>query len=138
MKKFYVLCLLGVMVFLGGCGEPSESEMKSKIVEVLKQNKQFSNEFVESIDIKYGNGVLIFNNNCPALIKQHDKELSKIYKKKEKQRKNDVWGSLLAVGMGDDIWTQSIKYRDECKDMLYRAALLSETLDGVKEVRVME
>lgn len=138
MNRFYIIVLVGAMIGLTGCGEPSEKEMKQSVVEALKNDNQISKEFVETLEIKYGNGILAFYDNCPKLVKLNDEKLSKKYKKKEKARRGDVWGSLLAVGMGDNIWDKSVKFRDECQQMRYRAANLAQMIDGVKEVKVLK
>jgi len=138
MKKFYSIGLIGVWLVLNGCGEVTEKEMKQDVTKALQSDKQISKEFVETLEMKYGNGTLVFYDNCPKLVKMNDEKLSKEYKKKEKARRGDVWGNLLAVGMGDNIWDASIRFRDACQQMRYRAANLSETINGVKEVKVLK
>ena len=137
MNRLIIIGVLGVFV-LSACGEPSENEIKQSVIRALQSDKQISKEFVETLNIKYGNGILVLYNNCPELVKLNDEKLSTEYKKKEKARKGDVWGNLLAVGMGDSIWDKTIKFRDECKQMRYRAANLSEMIDGVKKVKVLK
>lgn len=138
MKFVSIVGIVGLSVLFTGCGEPTQAEMKEQIVEVLKKDPKISKEFIETLDIKYGNGTLVFYDNCPKLVKMNDEKLSKEYKKKEQARKGDVWGSLLSVGFGDTIYDASLKFRNECRQMRYRAANLAETIDGVKEVRVLK
>ena len=138
MSKFYLIVFAVVMMVFTGCGEPSQKEIKQSLTRTLKSDTHISKEFVETLEIKYVNGTLIFYDNCPKLVKLNDEKLSKIYDKKEKTRKGDVWGNLLAIGMGDNIWDQSIKFRRQCQQMRYRAAKLSQMIDGVKEVKVLK
>ena len=138
MKVFCRVVLVGIMFALTGCGEPSESEIKQGVTEALQGDNRISKDFVETLDMKYGNGILIFYDNCPQLVKMNDEKIAKEFEKKEKARKNDVWGNLLAVGMGDNIWSRSIQFRDECQQMRYRASSLSQMIDGVKEVRLLK
>ena len=127
-----------VLLLLTGCGEPTESEIKEELVSVLKKDRRISKEFVETLDIKYGNGVLALYDNCPKLVKLNDKRLAEKYKKREKAHKGDVWGNLLSVGMGDNIWMKSIEFRDACKQMRHRASDLAAMIEGVKEVKVLK
>jgi len=138
MKVFYKLVLIGVVFTLTGCGEPSESEMKQSVTEALQGDNRISKDFVETLDMKYGNGILAFYDNCPQLVKINDEKIAKEFEKKEKARKNDAWGNLLAVGVGDNAWSRSIQFRDECQQMRYRASSLSQMIDGVKEVRLLK
>jgi lipoprotein NlpI len=137
MKLFSLFVVTIVLLLLTGCGEPTESEIKQELVSVLKKDPHISKEFIETLDIKYGNGILALHNNCPKLVKLNDKRLSEKYKKREKAQKGDVWGKLLSVGMGDNIWMKSIEFRDACKQMRHRASDLAAMIEGVKEVKVL-
>ena len=137
MKKTILLLIFTILFGLVGCGEPSQKEVKTQAISILKKDKHIPKEFIQTLKIKYGNGTLLLYNNCPELIKINDKKLSKEYKEKEKKRK-DVWEKILAVGMGDTIWDKSLRFREECEQLRYRAAALLETIDGVKNVKVLK
>jgi len=138
MRVAFITGIGCLAVFLAGCGEPSQAEIKRQVIETLKNDPKISKDFIETLDIKYGNGTLIFYDNCPGLAKKNDEKLEKEYKKKEQARRGDVWGGILAVGFGDTVYNASLKFREECRRMRYRAANLAETIDGVKEVRVLK
>jgi len=138
MNKLYFVGFIGLLFIISGCGEPTEKEMKQNVIKVLQKDNKISKAFVEMLDIKYGNGILALYDNCPELVKLNDEKLSNEYKKKEQVRKGDVWSNILAVGFGNTIYNASLKFRDECQKMRYRAANLSEMIDGVKEVRVLK
>ena len=105
MKKLYRVGLIGVLLVLSGCGEPTQSEMKERVVRVLKQDPKIARGFLEGLDITYDNGMLVFYDHCPNLI---------------------------------FLYGGSLKFREECRKMLQHAANLTETIDGVKEVRVLK
>lgn len=138
MRKIFRVTLIGLVFILTACGEPSQAEMKQSVIATLKNDSKISKEFIESLNIQYGNGILALYDNCPELVKVNDEKLSQEYKKKEKSRKGDVWGNLLAVGMGDNMWDKTMKFRNECQQMRYRASDLSRMIDGVKEVKMLK
>ena len=137
MGKTTLLLIFTILFVLTGCGEPSQKEIKTQAIAILKKDEHIPKEFIQTFKIKYGNGTLLLYNNCPELIKMNDEKLSKEYKEKEKKRK-DVWERILAVGMGDTIWDKSLRFREQCDQLRYRAAALLETIDGVENVKVLK
>jgi hypothetical protein len=119
-------------------------EIKTKIAKILRNDKKFSREFLQTIKMTYSNNVLVFYDNCPRIIEINNKRLSKEYKKKEEERKRQEakggysWGGFLNTMGGDNAFSRSFRFKDECYAMLDRAKKLAKTVEGVQSVEILK